>query len=113
LADKKHFNQFGRPITFEAYYALDYGPVASSALDLIKGEVITLRAAGIPGLPIQITKHDNIFTLDNPERASNRELFSRSDLRVFDEIVAEYGGKGFKELYDITHQGIVRHNSSA
>ncbi len=35
LADKEHFSRYGRPITFEDYYALWYGPVASNALDLL------------------------------------------------------------------------------
>lgn len=107
LADKKHFNLYGRPITFEAYFALDYGPVASSALDMIKGDQVTLRKAGISRLPVEIIKRENIYTLVRAERPTNKEVFSRSDLKVFDEVVREYGEKTFDELFNITHDHIA------
>src|ERR1700739_3442083 len=37
LADKEHLNRYGRPITYEKYCALPYGPVASNVLDLLRG----------------------------------------------------------------------------
>lgn len=32
------------------------------------------------------------------------KLFSKSDLRVLDEVVAKYGDKKFYDLYQITHR---------
>jgi hypothetical protein len=31
-------------------------------------------------------------------------LFSKSDLKVFDEIVARYGNMSFDELFNLTHR---------
>lgn len=104
LADKEHFNRHGRPITYEIYYALDYGPVASTALDLIKGDATTLRQAHISRLPIKIEHKGNLYFLSAAERPIDRDVFSKSDLRVFDEIVAKYGDKSFDELYQLTHR---------
>lgn len=36
FADRRHLNNFGRPITFDNYCALDHGPVPNFAYDLIK-----------------------------------------------------------------------------
>ena len=38
-----------------------------------------------------------------PLRDVNRDVFSRSDLRVFDEIIARFGQLTFEELFNLTH----------
>lgn len=103
LSDRKHFNRFGRPITYEIYFALDYGPVASTALDLIKSSKLALRKAKINSLPVRIEKKDNIYFLMEPMRSINYDLFSTSDLLVLDEVISEFGEKSFGELYNLTH----------
>ncbi len=52
LADKMHLNSYGRPITFETYYALPYGPIGTHALNMIKGQKAALKQARIKKLPI-------------------------------------------------------------
>jgi uncharacterized phage-associated protein len=103
LADREHFNRYGRPITFEMYYALDYGPVASTALDLIKQRPSVMKRAGLNELPIKTEKKDKIIFLSEPARSVNYEVFSKSDLAVFDEIIDKYGNLSFGELYKLTH----------
>lgn len=103
LADREHLNRYGRPITFDAYYALEYGPVASHALDMIKGNRRVLMKAAIDKLPIKMRKLDKLIYLQAPERKVNYDVFSKSDLKVFDEILRKYGSKSFGQLYDITH----------
>jgi uncharacterized phage-associated protein len=103
LADKAHLNRFGRPITFETYYALDYGPVATNALDLIKGRSSVLKAAGIDALPVRLETRDKIVILAEPMRGVDYDVFSRSDIAVFDEVLSQYGSKSFDELYKLTH----------
>jgi hypothetical protein len=103
LSDVEHFNRYGRPITYETYYALDYGPVASTALDLIKQHRLVMKKAGIKSLPIKTEQRDNIIILAEPLRGVDYEVFSKSDLRVLDEMIAEHGNKSFDELYKLTH----------
>lgn len=100
LADKEHFNSFGRPITFDTYFALDYGPVASHALDIIK---FSRTKGKRVELPLNVAKLDKIFVLSGPRRPVNYDLFSKSDLRVLDEVVSKYGDKSFNDLYELTH----------
>jgi uncharacterized phage-associated protein len=103
LADREHMNEYGRPITFETYYALPYGPVATHALDMIKGDRATLAKAGIEKLPIKIRKLDKVYYLTGPERDVDFDLFSKSDIKIFDRIIKKYGKKSFDELYEVTH----------
>jgi len=112
LADREHLVRYGRPITFENYFALWYGPVASKTLDLLNHRPWVLKQAGLKSLPFKTevgpvtTKSGRISEttyIREPLREVDRELFSKSDLKVFDEILAKYGNASFDELYDITH----------
>lgn len=107
LADKLHLNRFGRPITQEVYYALPYGPVASITMDLLEGDRRLMREAGIEELPFKIAekqlKNTRVPALGEPRRAVNYNLFSKSDIKVFDEIVQKYGEATFDDLFQITH----------
>jgi uncharacterized phage-associated protein len=109
LADREHLARYGRPITYDNYFALWYGPVASKALDLLEGDKWVLKEAKIAELPFKTTSgkakngSDTIF-ISEPRREPNFDLFSKSDLRVFDEIVEKYKSYTFKQLMDETHQ---------
>jgi uncharacterized phage-associated protein len=109
LADREHLNRFGRPMTYDEYYALWYGPVASKALDLLENDRRILKEANIDALPFrtELGKAKNgIETtyIREPLRPVNFDLFSKSDLLVFDEVLARYGDASFEELMNITHE---------
>jgi uncharacterized phage-associated protein len=116
LADREHLNRFGRPITFDDYYALSYGPVASHALDLLELDKKALRNAGIDKLPFEteIGKAKNgtdTTFIRRPLRDVNLDLFSKSGLKVFDEIIEKYRGASFDDLYNITHDHVAYLNA--
>lgn len=108
LADREHLNRYGRPITQEMYFALWYGPVASKTLDLLEGDKWVMREAKIDSLPfdteIRPAKNgkDTVF-IGAPHREVNLEVFSKSDLKVFDEIIEKYKDYDFEQLYQETH----------
>jgi uncharacterized phage-associated protein len=107
LADREHLNRYGRPITQEAYFALPFGPVASTAMDLIERDHFTMREAGIESLPFRfedvLRDGKTITYIRDPLREVDTNLFSKSDLHVFDEIIKKYGDKSFDDLFNITH----------
>jgi uncharacterized phage-associated protein len=107
LADREHLVRFGRPITSENYFALPYGPVASTAMDLVEGDKWIMKKAGIESLPFKTAVAEvngkPIVYIKEPLRDVNFELFSKSDIKIFDEIIERYGDKTFDELYTITH----------
>lgn len=107
LADRAHLNKYGRPITHEVYFALPYGPVASKAMDLLNGDKWVMKEAGIDSLPFDLVKvtrgGKETVALCDPSRDVDFDLFSKSDIRIFDEVLSEYGDKDFDELFELTH----------
>jgi uncharacterized phage-associated protein len=108
LADREHLARHGRPITYERYCALKYGPVASNTMDLLENDKHTFRKANIDVLPFRTEvlrneKGTPITYIREPYREVDTTLFSKSDLRVMDEILEEYGHLNFDELYNLTH----------
>jgi hypothetical protein len=108
LADREHLIRYGRPITYEAYFALPYGPVASNAMDLLEEDRIVMKKAGIDALPFktEVRNVDGrlITYIREPLRAVDYSLFSKSDIRVFDEIIKKHGNNTFDDLYKLTHK---------
>lgn len=107
LADREHLNRHGRPITQEEYFALPYGPVASKAMDIIEQDRWTMKEAGIDRLPFEVNDeargNSTVTVIGQPQRDVNLDLFSRSDLRVFDEVLEKYGNYTFEKLFELTH----------
>src|SRR5450759_2122772 len=74
-------------------------------MDLLEKDPETMRRAGIEDLPFRTEVNQRgILNLREPYRPVDESLFSKSDLKVFDEIVAKYGDKTFDELFRITHR---------
>ena len=46
LADKKHLNKYGRPITFDNYHAMKFGPVPSLTYNFLKEDQSKLKKYG-------------------------------------------------------------------
>ncbi len=103
LADIEHLNRHGRPITYEKYSALPYGPVASNAYDLLKDPEKGMKKFGIKKLPFRLEKLGTYIYIREPLRPVSYDLFSKSDLNIFDEVLTKHGHKSFGELYDMTH----------
>ena len=107
LADKEHLIRHGRPITSEMYFALKFGPVASSAMDFLNSDEITMKQAGIESLPfrtevVQVAGKP-ITYIREPFRDVDFSLFSKSDILVFDEVIKLHGNLTFDQLFELTH----------
>ena len=109
LADREHFIRYGRPISFEQYYAMSFGPVASTVLDLFNGNLEPVKEVGIEELPfaldvVEVPKGKPKTIIQSPSRVVDYDLFSKSDIKVFDEIVDKYRDATFDELFKATHE---------
>lgn len=107
LADNEHLNTYGRPITFDTIVAMDNGPVASSTYDIFKrNKRIQLNGKPLDyaDMPFEWAKKGQREYIVNPQREIRRDLFSKSDLKVLEDVVEAYADKSFGELYDLTHE---------
>lgn len=101
LADREHLRRFGRPITFDKYVAMPFGPVGSAAYDWLRSK--TALGINPADLPFKIKKLDKFYFVSEPRREIDRSIFSKSDLMVLDQTAEKYGNMTFKQLYDLTH----------
>jgi len=85
LADKRHLELSGRPITGGTYAALKNGPVPQRLYDYVK------ETAG-----------PNSYSLPKFHEPDLRK-FSDSEQRVLDEIIEKYGKYSTGQLIDLSH----------
>lgn len=102
LADREHFRRFRRPISFDKFVAMEYGPVASNALRIMKGESVS--GVDRASLPFEVRKIEKRYFIGHPKRQIERVMFSKSDLNVLDWVITQYGKYTFKALFDLTHK---------
>jgi uncharacterized phage-associated protein len=102
LSDREHLNRYGRPITFDRMVAMKAGPVASCTYNILKGQKV-VDGVRIGPLPFELKNIDPYTYVVNPSRSVNKILFSKSDLKILDEMVAKYGHADPQELYNETH----------
>jgi len=62
LADKRHLSTYGRPVTFDNYFAMKEGPVASFAYDLLKENRAAMKRAHLTTLPWRRTEQPEVGT---------------------------------------------------
>jgi len=89
LADRRHLELYGRPISGDKYVAMDNGPVPSRAYDYVLKKVGKGRELPDLGVP-------------------DLNQFSDSEQEVLDEIIKRHGNQGTSHLLRVTHDGIWR-----
>jgi uncharacterized phage-associated protein len=97
LGERDHFLQVGYPITGDRLRALPYGPVPSSTLDLLNGELWPDPQAAFSALHID---NNTVSVVRHP----GEHLLDESDRQVLDRIAAEHGDKRTWALVDETHK---------
>jgi len=111
LADKNHLAGYGRTIFFDDYYKLPRGPVASLTLNIINNlneedaddlKTYTDDFLNILDLKIQIDDKQKI-TKFIPKTTFKKELFSKSELKIIEEISKKYKDYTKDEISDESH----------
>lgn len=104
LADRRHLNEFGRPITFDNYVAMKHGPVPSQAYDLLKGGSYAKQLVGgdlpwksepIAGSPAR----KFTGTVDH-----DPEVFAPSEVEALLESFTVVTSLGFGQIKRLTHE---------
>ncbi|WP_461381806.1 Panacea domain-containing protein [Devosia indica] len=105
LADRLHLNEYGRPITFDNYFAMKDGPVPTKVYDLVKGGPWAERLIGgeLPWTttPAPGTARAKLFkaTLDPAE-----DVFSPSEIEAIENSLTVVLSLGFSQVRRLTHE---------
>lgn len=97
LADRESLIRWGRPITFDSFFAMDHGMVLSHTFDRINGEEKESEKWD------QIFRHCGNYQLQllNPRIGTNE--LSKVEVQLLDEIIRKFGQCDQWELSELHH----------
>lgn len=109
FADKLHLIRYGRPIIGDRYFALDHGPLLSSAdddLDTAEDLAIGVNEAAVREhfggyLTLQPSGGWPVISAVGPE---DHSVFSRSELKVLNDVAEKYGKLSASKLRKLSHE---------
>lgn len=102
IADYWHLRKFGRPISFDNYVAMKFGPVPSATYDMLKPRS-RLASMAQPLWDRVAEPGSNVAQFKNPRRAANRKKLSESDIGQLREALTFVLSQGFTGVKDWTH----------
>ena len=87
LADRAHLNKYGRPITYDDYVAMKFGPVPSAVYDLLKENKFRMDKFSLRALPWTRREAPEIgqscFAYERPQAGPSEDVLSPRD---FEEL---------------------------
>jgi len=102
FADRYHIRKYGRLITNDNYFAMDYGPVASGTKDII--ELNNFLSEIEKDYAIRFIEPTTDFNYIRSIKKVNLEEFSASEIEALKYISGKYQKLGSIELSEITHK---------
>ncbi|MCK4946622.1 MAG: SocA family protein [Alphaproteobacteria bacterium] len=106
LADKKHLNKYGRPITFDNYHAMKFGPVPSLTYNFLKEDQSKLKKYGIKNLKWTrkpSTGKTFVFSLKSSANCTFKSL-SESDKEHLRGAFGVIKNLSFQQIRKLTHE---------
>ena len=104
LADRAHLNKYGRPITFDNYYAMRAGPVPSLTYDFLKEKSAKLAQYKIESLPWTRTPGSGgRFHYSLPNTGSIDDMLSPSDKAALSDAFTTIKSLSFPQIRKLTH----------
>jgi len=111
FADKMHLEKYARSIFFDEYYKLERGPVANLTLNIINS-VNEDECDDMKTYSDIFSKYINLDTINDegkkitqfvPKNTFNSDLFSKSEIEVFKQIVNEFKHYTKDEISQASH----------
>lgn len=96
LADRRALIALGRPITYDSYVSMDHGPVLSTTLNLIHGDV---QSTGPWEKAIDVPLNNKVSLREDP--GDNK--LSEAEVELIKDVFDEHGAKSRWDLRDFTH----------
>ncbi|WP_157099050.1 Panacea domain-containing protein [Novosphingobium rosa] len=114
FADRSHLNKYGRPITFDHYYALPDGPVPSLSYEVLKKSPGAWDYTGMDAALWEATPQDGTkVRFHNAARDPSDEILSESDMEELEAAFEHVRHRSFKRIWSETHQDRAYVNAKA
>lgn len=108
LADRRHLNRYGRPITFDNYKAMLHGPVPDLAYDLLKEDRHAMSRHGVTALPWKRRPapevNEKSMAYFAPQRPVDEDILSPSDMTELSHGLTVVKSLGFGQVRKLTHE---------
>jgi len=105
--DFTHVKKFGSPITFDQYVKLDHGPIPSTIKNMVDDADADPDSSPLADT-IDIQKEDGVMMHRIVARRKmtefDKKLFSKSEMRILEEICKRFGNKNMKFIEDASHE---------
>jgi uncharacterized phage-associated protein len=98
LIDRLHLRKYGRMVTNDVYFAMEYGPVGSFSKDYAGGNVLDEEEKGYYDKYLKV-EGNIIKSVGDIDEG----VFSESDKEVAGEIMAKYGNCSAPSLVGFSH----------
>lgn len=106
LADKSHLQKYGRPITFDTYFAMENGPVPSFAYNILKLDFDFKREIGEekPWVSVPDPNKPNVNKFVRTKRQAKHALLSQTDMETLKEAGGTIQLLDFDQVRRLTHE---------
>lgn len=108
VADTSHLNNYGRPVTFDNYYAMKDGPVPSEVYKMLGDDY---EHAGEFGNEWPLWQKEpspkdgaRVMKYHRPRRSANLRTLSETDTSALKEALSLIKAQSFSDTRDMTHQ---------
>lgn len=105
LVDKYHLIRYGRTLTNDTYFAMEYGPVGSTVKDVLSFNDLTLSKKELEYAETLLEKIDNnTFQVKKEAKEVDYEMLSETDIEALEAIIKKLGSMATWDLMNLTHQ---------
>lgn len=109
VADVSHLNNYGRPVSYDNFYAMKDGPVPSAAYELLgdtRPDKYLLDYGIWPLWQKERSPSDGRLAVKffRPARSPNTRMLSETDISALREALSLIKAQSFTETRDMTHE---------
>lgn len=104
LADYRHLQSYGRPVTYDNFHAMKHGPVPSETYNMLQPsfEWSSLGLGKAPWATMPLSASTRQYV--RPARSANRSKLSESDIAAIEQAFSDVKAMGFTKTSDVTHR---------
>ncbi len=104
LADKYHLLKYGRTITNDDYYAMDFGPVGTTVKDILAFDKDMLSKDFKYAAKLLTKAGEHEFTAKPVKGKTEFDHLSETDIEALEFVLAKFGKMTGTQLTNYTHK---------